>query len=33
MTHLGMATVIYSGVLYNAFKLLIPPIPVDPSDI
>lgn len=26
MTHLGMATVLYSGLIYNAFKLLIKPI-------
>lgn len=28
MTHLMMATMIYSGVLYNAFTLLIKPIAV-----
>lgn len=33
MTHLGMATIIYSGVVYNAFTLLIKPIPVDAIDV
>ncbi len=33
MTHLMMATMIYSGVLYNAFTLLIKPAPVDPNDL
>ena len=31
-THLSMATMIYSGVLYNAFALLIKPVPIDVSD-
>lgn len=33
MTHLMMATAIYSGILYNAFTLLIKPAPVDPSNL
>jgi cytochrome c oxidase assembly protein subunit 15 len=33
MTHLMMATFIYSGVLYNAFTLLIKPTPIDPSNL
>lgn len=33
MTHLMMATMIYSGVLYNAFTLLIKPIAVEASDV
>jgi cytochrome c oxidase assembly protein subunit 15 len=33
MTHLMMATAIYSGILYNAFTLLIKPTPVDPNNL
>lgn len=33
MTHLMMATAIYSGILYNAFTLLIKPAPVDPNNL
>lgn len=33
MTHLLMATMIYSGVLYNAFTLLIKPNPVSVGDV
>jgi cytochrome c oxidase assembly protein subunit 15 len=33
MTHLMMATMIYSGVLYNAFILLIKPIAIDADDV
>ena len=33
MTHLMMATAIYSGILYNAFTLLIKPAPIDPTNL
>jgi cytochrome c oxidase assembly protein subunit 15 len=33
MTHLMMATAIYSGILYNAFTLLIKPTPIDPNNL
>jgi cytochrome c oxidase assembly protein subunit 15 len=33
MTHLMMATAIYSGILYNAFTLLIKPIAIDPNNL
>jgi len=32
-THLGMATLLYSGLLWNAFSLLITPMEVDASDL
>lgn len=32
-THLGMATLLYSGLLWNAFSLLIAPSQIDPSDV
>lgn len=32
-THLGMATLLYSGLLWNAFSLLIKPTEVDPQDL
>lgn len=31
-THLTMATALYSGLIWNAFALLIKPIAVDPSE-
>lgn len=33
MTHLMMATAIYSGILYNAFTLLIKPTSIDPNNL
>jgi len=33
MTHLMMATAIYSGILYNAFTLLIKPAAIDPNNL
>lgn len=32
-THLTMATALYSGLIWNAFTLLIKPTVVDPSDV
>jgi len=33
MTHLMMATAIYSGILYNAFTLLIKLTSIDPNNL
>lgn len=33
MTHLMTATAIYSGILYNAFTLLIKPTAIDPNNL
>lgn len=32
-THLGLATTLYAGLLWNSFNLLIKPTEVDPSDV
>jgi cytochrome c oxidase assembly protein subunit 15 len=32
-THLGMATTLYAGLLWNSFSLLIKPTEVDPTDV
>ena len=31
-THLGLATTLYAGLIWNSFALLIKPASVDPSD-